>query len=726
MSQTISVEDQMEKIRRRAAEYTRPAKVESTVETRVIKENDLFMLTDIDGNIPKANEQGLGLYLRDTRFLSTYDLTLDSHRATALYSSAEKNCLLSVDLTSPDIAQDGRTIRSQTVSINRSRLVYDAVYERISFMNYGNEPVDLPVSLTFGADFLDIFEVRGYKTRSRRGETLPTAYEDRAFTMSYRGLDDVVRSTYVSFLEKPDALEDQAATFHLHLVPRQSVVLTIVIITQEGEDRPKPVSYVHARHALETSYTNWLQRNTYVGTTSDLFDRMFQRSVLDLRLLMSETPWGPMVTAGTPWFACFFGRDSLITALQSLIFTPDLARATLRLLAQHQGREINPWKDEEPGKILHELRRGEMARLDEIPHTPSYATSDATPLWLMLLSETYRWTGDRQLVDELWEPAMRALDWIDHHGDRDGDGYVEYWCNQPDEGLINHGWKDSAVSVFNVDGSLAEQPIALVEVQGYVYAAKLGLSDLCEMRGEMDAARKLRAEAAELRERFNRDYWVEDREFFAFALDGRKRQVKTISSNPGQALWTGIVEPALAKRMLLQFKRSDLLSGWGVRCVSENEAGYNPMGYHLGTVWPHDVSLLVSGLRRYGFNRDALTIGTQLYHAGLEYTYYRFPELFTGFSRVHNPFPVPYPVACSPQGWAAGTTLLLLQMFLGIRPDAGNGRVTLDPALPDWLGEVRVSNLRIGDATLDLRFMLHGEYSTAQVLSKTGELDVMI
>jgi glycogen debranching enzyme len=292
--------------------------------------------------------------------------------------------------------------------------------------------------------------------------------------------------------------------------------------------------------------------------------------------------------------------------------------------------------------------------------------------------------------------------------------------------LINHGWKDSAVSVFNDDGTLAEQPIALVEIQGYVYAAKSGLADLAQMRGDDTLAARLREEASALKERFNRDFWVDERSFFAFALDGLKQPVTTVTSNPGQALWSGIVEPRLARRMINRFKSSDLLSGWGVRCVADTETGYNPMGYHLGTVWPWDVALLVAGLRRYGFTQDAHTIGTQLYRAGLEFLYYRFPEVFTGFSRSHNPFPVPYPVSCSPQAWSAGATLQLLQTFLGIYPDAGNQRVTIDPGLPAWLEEVRVSNLRIGEATLDLRFMLHDEYSTVQVHNKAGRLDVMI
>jgi len=725
MSESAAVFDRMEIIRRRAAAYGGPAKVNSTVQTRVIKENDLFLLTDLDGSIPRENAQGLGLYLRDTRFLSAYELRLGGQPPVILYSTAERNCLLSVDLTNPNMEIAGGSVRNTTITINRSILLYNAVYERITFMNYGKDPVELPITLTFDADYRDIFEVRGYKTRERRGDALPTEYGEQSMTLRYRGLDDVERVTEIRFLEMPDEIADQTARFTLHLVPHEEVTLNLQIVPREGDEEREAVSYVHARHALETSYTNWLQQNTVVSTTSDLFDAMFQRSVLDLRLLLLDTEWGPVASAGTPWFACAFGRDSLISALQSLIFCPDLARGTLRLLAHYQGREVDGWREEEPGKIFHEMRRGEMARLKEVPYTPYYGTADATPLWLVLLAETFRWTGDRQLVDELWDPAMSALEWIDRHGDLDGDGYVEYLVKSYNE-TVNHGWKDSANSMFHTDGALAEQPIALVEVQGYVYAAKRGLADLCEMRGEDEMAARLRAEAADLRARFNRDFWVEDRGFLAFALDGHKRPVTTVTSNPGHALWAGIVDPDLAKIMVSRFKRSDLLSGWGVRCVSETEGGYNPMGYHLGTVWPFDVSLLVAGLRRYGFDRDALTIATQLYRAGLEFLYHRFPEVFTGISRTHNPFPVPYPVACSPQAWSAGVPLLLLQMFLGLHPDAGRGRVTLDPALPSWLSEVRLSNLRVGDAVLDLRFSLHGEFSTAQVLSRIGALDVMI
>jgi glycogen debranching enzyme len=725
MAKIVDPAVHMEMIRRRAMEYRRPAKVESTVETRVIKENDLFMLMDVEGNIPLSNNQGLGLYLRDTRFLSGYELRVAGVQPTVLHSSAEKNCLLSVDLTNPDIGQGDAVIPAQTININRSRLVYSAIQERISFLNYNGEPVELDVEFSFDADYLDIFEVRGYKTRARRGEMLPEIRDERSLTLRYMGLDNVERRTEIRFLQVPDSIEGRTASFHLHLEPHQQLTLELVITPREGDEERRVVGYNDARYALEQSYSGWLQQNTYVGTSSDLFDTMLQRSILDLRLLMVESEFGPIVTAGTPWYACAFGRDGLITALQSLMFCPDLARAMLRLLAHYQGTEVNPDREEEPGKIFHELRRGEMARLGEVPHTPYYGTADATPLWLVLLYEAYRWTGDSALVGELWDNALRALEWIDRYGDADGDGYVEYQCNSP-SGLINHGWKDSAVSVFDGEGELSEQPTALVEIQGYVYHAKCGMAELAMMRGETELADRLRAEAETLRRNFNRDYWMEDRHYFAFALDGQKRQVKTITSNPGQALWSGIAEPSLARRMVQHFKSADLLSGWGVRCVADSETGYNPMGYHLGTVWPFDVSLLVSGLRKYGFTQEAITIGTQLYRAGLEFLYYRFPEVFTGFSRSHNPFPVPYPVSCTPQAWSAGTTLLLLQTFLGITAEAGHQRVTLDPALPPWLDEVRVSNLHIGDATLDLLFMLRDKYSTVQVLKKDGPLDVLI
>lgn len=726
MTEVRTAADQMELIRQRAAAYTRPAAVNSTVDTRVIKENDLFVLTDVDGSIPPGNDQGLGLYLRDTRFLSTFELLLAGQRPTVLHSSAEKNCLLTADLTNPQITTDGAEIPGQTISINRSRLVKDALYERLTFMSYGQDAVTVPVTIELDADFLDIFEVRKYKWREQRGSLVPVEYGQRSMTLVYQGLDDVTRRTAVTFLRTPDSLRDRTATFNLYLRPLEEVAIDLHIVASEGDEERSVTSYHDARHALERSYSSWLQENTFVATSSDLFDAMLQRSVLDLRLLMLLTDVGPVMAAGTPWYACVFGRDSLITALQSLIFCPDVARATLRFLARYQGTDIKPWKEEEPGKIFHELRRGELARLDEVPHTPYFGTADATPLWLILLAETYRWTGDRLLVDELWGAAEKALRWLDEYGDRDGDGYLEYWCNTAPNYAVNHGWKDAPNSVFHRDGSLAEQPIALVELQGYAYAAKLGMADLYQMRGDQPRAEVLRAEAGELKSRFNRDFWMEDRAYFAFALDGRKGQVQTVTSNPGQALWTGIVEPAFAQNIAARFKRSDLLSGWGLRCVSSQEKGYNPMGYHRGTVWPFDVSLIVAGLRRYGLNAEAVTLAAQLYHAGLNFLYYRFPEVFTGFSRTHNPFPVPYPVSCTPQAWSAGTTLLLLQSFLGIQPDAGNSRVMLDPLLPDWLREVRVSNMRVGEATLDLRFLLHGEYSTVQVLSKSGRLDVLI
>lgn len=721
-----STSEQMRLIAQRAEQYTRPAAVDSTVETRVIKEDDLFVLTDVDGNIPPDNGQGLGLYLRDTRFLSTYELRIAGVLPTLLHSSAEKNCLLTVDLTNPDISHGESEIRGQTVSISRSRIVREAVYERITFTNYSRAPINVPVSLRFGADYRDIFEVRKYKTRDQRGTILPTAYGESSMTLSYRGRDGLARSTLVHFGVKPERLEDQTATFMVRLTPDEEAEIYLEIVPQEGDQGPELTSYQHAHFALERSYGAWLQGNTYVSTTSDLFDQMFTRSVLDLRLLLTNTECGPVVTAGTPWYACVFGRDSLITALQSIIYCPDLARATLRYLARYQGTEVREWKEEQPGKIFHELRRGEMAQLGEVPHTPYYGTHDATLLWLILLAETFRWTGDRELVDDLWPAANLALEWIDRYGDRDGDGYVEYWCHTAPKDAINHGWKDSPVAVFHPNGSLADQPVALVELQAYVYAAKLGMADLCQMRGDLPRAAALRADAEALRSRFNQDFWMEEKGYLAFALDGEKRQVKTVTSNPGQALWAGIVEPELAQRVARRFMQSDLLSGWGLRCVSANELGYNPMGYHLGTVWPFDVSMIVAGLRCYGYVDQALTVATQLYRAGLNFLYYRFPEVFTGFSRTHNPFPVPYPVSCSPQAWSAGTTLLLIQTFLGISPDAGAGRVRLDPALPRWLSALRISNLRIGDARLDLRFMRHGETSTAQVLAKEGRLEVMI
>ena len=422
-----------------------------------------------------------------------------------------------------------------------------------------------------------------------------------------------------------------------------------------------------------------------------------------------------------------FGRDCLITSLQTLAFWSGTAAATLRLLADHQGRQVTDWRDEQPGKILHELRVGELARMNRIPHTPYYGTIDATPLFLILMSRYASWTGDLSLFHELRIAVERALHWIDKYGDVAGDGYVSYVGNR-NKGLINQGWKDASDALVTEDGRFAEPPIALVEVQGYVYMAKMEIADLYDRIGDHEHATRLRAEARALRARFNHDFWIEAEGCYAMALEAGRHPCRVMSSNPGQALWTGIVEEDKAGRVVHRLMRPDLFNGWGIRTLSCKERRYNPMGYHLGTVWPHDNSLIAAGFRRYGYDEPAARIFVGLLEAAMEFEDYRLPELFTGFGREDYGQPVRYPVACHPQAWAAGSIPYLVETFLGLAPDAYNNRLKIiRPYLPDFISEAELRHLRVGQGSVDLRFERKRDGSLeAHVGRVTGDLKVEV
>ncbi|HJV03651.1 MAG TPA: amylo-alpha-1,6-glucosidase [Actinomycetota bacterium] len=432
------------------------------------------------------------------------------------------------------------------------------------------------------------------------------------------------------------------------------------------------------------------------------------------------------IDASIPWYSALFGRDALIAAYQALGVLPELAWTTLKGLADRQGTEVDDWREEEPGKILHELRVGEAARTGEIPHTPYYGSIDATPLWLSVLHAAFRWTGDLDAVRDLWPNVLEAVRWIDEFGDRDGDGYVEYQRRSP-KGLRNQGWKDSDGAVVHPDGTPVEPPIALVEVQGYVYQAKSNAARLARAIGEEDLAERLEKEAAELRDRFNRDFWLEDLGYYAFALDGRKRPVATVTSNPGHCLWSRIVDPDKAERVVQRLLSPRLSSGWGIRTVAAGQGAYDPIGYHTGSVWPHDNALIAHGMKRYGFEREARQVLDQLAAAGAYFPYSRFPELFCGFSTEEVPVPVQYPVACRPQAWASGAPLLMLRSYGGLSARAAEGRLDIErPRLPAWLGRVEVQGMRVGGSRLDLVFTNNQGVTATQVPRKEGRLDVLI
>jgi glycogen debranching enzyme len=479
----------------------------------------------------------------------------------------------------------------------------------------------------------------------------------------------------------------------------------------------------------EEEYGRWQDRCAKIRSDGELLDLAIRRSIADLRLLRND---GPMrgehyIAAGIPWFTTLFGRDSIITSLEALPFMPDIARETLQVLAAWQATEDDPERDMEPGKILHELRVGELARTGELPHRPYFGSIDATPLWLILLDETYRWTGDLEMVRSLWPNALAALNWIDAYGDRDGDGFVEYERRTP-AGLLNQGWKDSGDAIRHRDGTLAVAPIALVEVQGYVYDAKRRMAVLADRLGDAGLARRLNEDATTLQRRFDEAFWMPDVGFYAIALDGEKRQVGTITSNPGHCLWSGIVPPEHVDAVVDRLLDPAMDCGWGIRTYASGQPGYNPVGYHTGSVWPHDNALIAAGMKRVGRHDAADRVATRIFEAAQHSPDSRLPELFCGFDRGLADVPVPYPVACSPQAWSAATPLSLLQTMLGMQADAARNSLELDrPHLPSWLGKVTVHELRVGERTVDLLFhRWRGNTTSAEVLRRDGPLELVI
>jgi glycogen debranching enzyme len=488
----------------------------------------------------------------------------------------------------------------------------------------------------------------------------------------------------------------------------------------------QPMPLGRAMAVVETARADWLGASA-VGETSHLVtQRALDRGLDDLDQLLNHGPAGdPFVAAGVPWYSCLFGRDSLITSLQLLPLNAAVARDTLVLLARLQATSTDEWRDAQPGKILHELRTGEMARANEIPFTPYYGTIDATPLWLMLLDEYQRWTADDELVDQLWPHALAAVAWLDDCGDLDGDGLIEYH-RASERGLTNQGWKDSWDAISMRDGTLATPPIALVEVQAYAYAGRQGIARLAELRGDTDLAARQRQRAERLRGQFEEEFWMADAGIYALALDGAKRQVDAIASNAGHALWAGICTPERAADVARALTSEDMWSGWGIRTLSTTTGGYNPIGYHSGSVWPHDNAIIAAGLMRYGLADAAALVVGGLLRASEGFAEARLPELFSGFSRAEATRPVPYPVACSPQAWAAGSIFQLVGAMLGLQPDAGAGRLAVRPALPEWLDDVAIRRLRVGAAAIDLTVSRRAGGYDVDVQKVAGELDVSL
>lgn len=722
----------------------------------VLKENEVFLVCDVSGDIHALGREGQGLYFRDTRFLSMYEMTIDEMSISLLSAAGDQSFMGNLQFANDaGTLRDGTPIGPRTISVRRNRFIRDGLHERIGFFSFNPFPLELTVRLAFGSDFRDMFDVRGYAKRRRHGLVAAPSTDGASIWLNYRGLDGVVRRTQISFESRPTEIEihpgedgkmdnqrsgggldvraevrvrppHAVATFRFALPPRQPVSITVHVLPLVGESSSSVASLDAEYVTIAQSYRDWSEQCTDIVSDNELFNAVVERALHDLRSLMNELPSGPLPAAGIPWFSVPFGRDSLITSYQTLMLLPDIAYGTLRFLAELQGKEFNDWRDEEPGKILHEVRLGEMAQLGEVPHDPYYGTVDATPLFLVLLSELVRWTGDLSLVGELRDNVDRALGWIRRHGDLNGDGFLEY-NSRSSLGIRNQGWKDSPDSLRWRDGRFVEPPVALVEVQGYAYDARMRMAELLTVVGDGSRAEQLRREAAELKARFEARFWVESEQFLAQALDAHGEPIPSVTSNPGHCLWSGILSEDKAARLVQRLMAPDMLSGWGIRTKSSLEPDFNPMSYHNGSVWPHDNSLIMAGLKRYGYDQEANRLFTEVYGAALRFAGYRLPELYCGFDRDrhYQSMPAQYPVSCSPQAWSAGAVFLMLQQALGLRPEATRSTLYLRPVLPSWLNRLSLRRLRVGGATLDLNLVREGEKVHVDVRN-AGNLNLVV
>jgi len=696
----------------------------------VLKENRIMMVSDEMGDIPAGNTTGLGLYFSDTRFLSAYEFRLSRLQPILLSASVDESYVATFQMVNPVLLIDEgkRRIPQQSLSIRRSRFIYGGLHERIGVQNCGHEPVDIECSLRLDADFRDMFDVRGYKDQYR-GTIRPIEVGDHGMTYTYDGRDGVLRRTEVVVNRTPASQQDGALTWHFHLESKETVTLVIDVIPVIGENG-STLSYLYddALQALQASYRRWHDNTSRIRTDNAFLDRgLLRRSQMDLRILLEEYDTGLFPMAGIPWFSAPFGRDALISSMQTLMINPEIARGTLRYLAQQQGRRVDTSREEEPGKILHELRYGELANLKLIPHTPYYGSVDSTPLFLVCTVEMMDWLNDQDLFVELLPSVLSALKWVDQYGDSDHDGFIEY-AERASGGVRNQGWKDSSDSLLYPDGRPAELPVALVEVQGYVYQAKVGLSRIFERLGQSVMAERLAREAAELRRRFELSFWLDKEQFYAQGLDRNKTPIPSITSNPAHCLWAGIIDPERAEILRDRLMAPDMFSGWGIRTLSSDSPHYNPMSYHNGTIWPHDNSIAAAGLRRYRHAAAAGQLIDGIMEAGVRMPDYRLPELFCGFRRdtQYNNGPAEYLVSCNPQAWGAGAAFHLMQTALGIVPDTTAGRLYLNPVPFGQARSVEIRGMRVGNSKLSFKVAYNGGRPDVEVLEKPDDLDVIL
>jgi len=716
--------------------YVLASSLTSRRETRVLADAQSFAVFEVGGDITESPLEALGFFFKDTRFLSGFEMSIAGQAPYFLNSYlSDDNAEFRVNLTNPDLTgADGKIeLPRNSIQIERSWVIVNAaLYHRLVVSNYSHAPAKLPFDLVFGVDFADLFEVRGVQ-RSRRGQDSPVQSGDGHVRFRYRGLDEVTRFTEVTFDPPPEALDNRRASFALKLEADECVKLEVRVSCGIGEATGRPLvgnppadfqGALAARHGeIGAAREGWAN----ITASHGILDFLLRRSAADLTSIVAHTDRGSFMMAGIPWFATLFGRDSIFTALSVLQFNPDIAGRTLKMLAGLQGTKVDDARDEQPGKIVHEMRAGEMAATGEIPFGRYYGTIDATPLFLWLIGLYVSITGDLKLASDLWPNVERALEWIDKWGDRDHDGYLEYMQETP-QGLANQGWKDSYDSISHADGELAAPPIALCEVQGYLYAAYTEIGKVAARLGHIELAGKLAQQAAALKSKFIHDFWIEQKQTVALALDGDKKACQVMSSNAAHCLATGLLDGAHGQKLSERLLRDDMFTGWGIRTLSDSERRYNPMSYHNGSVWPHDNAIAALGLARCGNRTGVIRILEGLLDAAVSFRGGSLPELFCGFHREPHLGPVPYPVACHPQAWSAASVFLILQAILGMRIQGFENSVTIEtPVLPSWLDWIKLENLKVGQGTVSLSFRrMPTNAAAVEVLSRQGAVEINI
>lgn len=678
----------------------------------VLNHIDTFAICDRWGDIRQLGTQAPGIYHEGTRFISALEFRINKERPLLLSSAIkEENEIMSVDLTNDIVTSFGEEqdqgIQKGTIHIARNKFVRNgSCHERIEFFNYGNQEAQFISSLYFEADFRDIFEIRGIK-REKRGEIFEVLHSTgQRISIKYKGLDNIIRETEVVLVHPPDSWENQfTAVYNISIPPHSGFSLEYSILFKIGDGNHQEIGFAAAHNQLESERHKMRKRIPSIFTANEQFNHWVNRSRADILSLLSRTKYGYYPYAGVPWYNTPFGRDGIITALQILWIAPGMAHDTLIFLAKTQAKEVNAFSDAEPGKIFHEFRGGEMVELGEIPFKEYYGSVDATPLFIVLAGAYYQRTGDLRTIKKIWSNIEAALNWIKEYGNIDENGFL-YYHHKSIKGLVNQGWKDSHDSMSHANGELAPLPIALCEVQGYVYDAKLKAAFLADALKKTEFADTLRHEAMELKKRFNEQFWDEELKTYSMALDGNKQPLRVKSSNAGHTLFSGIADVSKTADLVNTLMGEELFSGWGIRTLGSKEKRYNPMSYHNGSVWPHDVSLIASGFSRYGFRKETQQLTAGLFDASLFIELQRLPELFCGFKRRGGEGPTAYPVACSPQAWSVAAVFKMLEACLHIEIDGVNKKVIFrKPLLPEFIDNISLTNLKLGDE--EASFELH-------------------